>query len=149
MMQPKRIWILLAEMAVLFGAFWIVLAGTQSGTRDAGVPAGLSESEVTQLARDALKTEYAGSPVQIMVKQTTVGELDKFDCGKIGAMISAIVSPLQGNRDICAPDSTLWVVSLHGEFQHEGFVTDSVQVILDRGGRMMSMDSGELTSISW
>ncbi len=147
-MQPKRIWFLIMGLAVLFGALWIALAWGQTQTRDAVVSAGLSESEITQLAKDALRIEYTGSPVQVVVKQTTAGELDKFDCGRIGAMISVVVSPLQGKPDVCAADSTMWVVSLRGEFRREGFATDSVQIVLDRAGRLMSIDSGDLISTS-
>ncbi len=145
-MQTKRIWFLIVGLAVLFGALLITLAWAQTKTHDAVVPVGLSESDVTQLAKDALKIEYTGAPVQVEVTRTTTGELHKFDCGRIGAMISVVVSPLQGKPDVCAADSTMWVVLLRGEFQREGFATDSVQIVLDRAGRLMSMDSGELVS---
>ncbi|TAH49181.1 MAG: hypothetical protein EYC68_18815 [Chloroflexota bacterium] len=148
-MQPKKTWYLIATLAVLLGAILIGMAWMQTEMEPAAMlSAGLSEEQVVQLAKEALAAEYSGAPTQITVRQTTVGELDKFHCGAIGAMISVIVSPLQGNPDICAADSTVWVVSLRGEFLHENFVTESVQVVLDRSGRMMAIDSGELILLS-
>lgn len=108
--------------------------------------AGLPETEIIRLANDALVLEYSGKPEQVTVRKSTVGALDKFHCGKVGAMISVIVSPLQGEPDICAADSTVWVVTLRGTFRRADFTTESVQVILDRTGRMMAMDSGELVA---
>lgn len=144
-MQTKRVWLLIVGLlvcfvALLFGLVW--LQGTANNA--ASSESVLSQAQVQRLAQDALRAEYSGSTEQTIVKQTTVGELGKFHCGAIGAMISLVVSPLQGNPDICAPDSTMWVVTLRGAFQRQDFRTDSVQVILDRAGRLMAIESGEL-----
>lgn len=145
----KRVRILitciLIGLIVLFGAWLGGFSSVPARTTGTLVPgAGLSDSEAERLALEALKVGYTGTPTQMTVTQTTVGALDRFHCGRIGAMISVIVSPLQGNPDICAADSRVWVVSLYGEFHYETWTTDSVQVVLDRAGRMMAVDSSEL-----
>lgn len=150
----RRLWLrtlaVLVLAALVLGVVGFMVWGTQGEQSDAAVSgAGLSETEIVQLAKDALAVEYSAAAEQVTLRRTTVGELNKFNCGKLGTMISVIVSPLQGKPDICAADSTLWVVSLRGEFQRKGFATDSVQIVLDRAGRLMSMDSGELVSTSW
>lgn len=147
--MQKRTWFLIAGLTILLGAILIGIAWRQTGVKEVAVPHdGLSESQVIQLAKEALAVEYTGAPTQITVRQTTVGELDRFHCGAIGSMISVIVSPLQGKPNICAADSTVWIVSLHGEFLRGDFATESVQVMLDRAGRMMAIDSGALVPLS-
>lgn len=136
--------------ALVLGVVGFIVWGTQGAPDDVAVfDAGLTETEIIRLAKDALAAEYSGTPEQVTLRRTTVGELNKFNCGKLGTMISVIVSPLQGKPDICAADSTLWVVTLQGTFRRANLTTESVQVVLDRTGRMMSVDSGELVQSNW
>jgi hypothetical protein len=109
----------------------------------------LSETEITQRAIALAQNDFVGTPSGVQVSQSTIGETGVVQCSALGKSLSILADSLRGRPNWCAPDSTLWVVSLRGEFQREGFVTDSVQIVLDRAGRMMSMDSGELTSITW
>ncbi len=145
----QRIWLLpllcLVLLFAIVASVWIAMRATPP----VETAPSLSETEITRLANAALAVEYVGVPTQVTIRQTTVGALNKFHCGKIGEMISAIVSPMQGNPDVCAADSTVWVVTLHGNFRRANFVTQEVQVILDRAGRMMSVDSGELVQATW
>ena len=150
MHKPRqKIWFLplmsLIVLAVIVTSVWAAVRATPPTS--SAEP--LTETEITRLAQQALAVEYQGTPTQVTIRQTTVGALNKFHCGQVGQMISAIVSPMQGNPDICAPDSTVWVVSMHGNFHSDNFMTETVQVILDRTGRMMSVDSGELVQANW
>lgn len=143
-MYPKRLWVF-AIVFFVFGVAAVFLFAIPTRQDEVGLPAAeLSESEIVRLANDALMLEYSGRPEQVAIRRSTIGALERFDCGKIGAMISVIVSPLKGNPDICAPDTFVWVVTLRGTFRRADFTTESVQVILDRTGRMMAVDSGEL-----
>ncbi len=145
MLFSKRLWILVAGLLIFGVVVGIAIWSAPTQTETMIAPdAGLPETEIVQLAKEALTAEYSGAPTQVTVVKSTVGALNKFHCGKIGAMISVIVSPLQGEPDVCAADSTVWVVTLRGTFRHKDFMIESVQVILDRTGRMMSVDSGEL-----
>lgn len=150
----RRLWLRTLTMLVLatlvLGVVGFMVWGTQGTPDDVAMfDTGLSETEIIRRAKDALAVEYSGTPEQVTLQRTTVGELNKFDCGKLGTMISVIVSPLQGKPDICATDSTLWVVTLRGTFRRANLTTESVQVVLDRTGRMMSVDSSELVQANW
>lgn len=148
-MHSKRLWFF-AIVFFGFGVAAIFLSAIPTSQDEVVVPgAELSENEIVRLANDALVPEYSGRPEQVAIRRSTIGALNRFDCGKIGAMISVIVSPLEGNPDICAPDTSVWVVTLRGTFRRADFTTESVQVILDRTGRMMAVDSGELVQSNW
>lgn len=131
--------------AAVLALIWFVLPeSTPSGT-----PAGLSETEITQRAIALAQNDLAGTPSEIEVERTTIGETGVVQCGALGKALSLVTDSLRGRPNWCLPDTGVWVITLRGNFRRGGLSADTLTAVFDSSGRFMRLTGGALTQIDW
>lgn len=131
--------------AVVFAVIWFApRASAPAGTRT-----GLSETEMTQRAISLAQNDYAGTPSDIEVEHTTIGETGFVQCGALGKALSLVTDSLRGRPNWCMPDTGVWVITLRGNFRQGGFSADTLTAVFDSSGRFMRLTGGALTQIDW
>lgn len=148
-MSWKKALSLPALFLILFAAVLALIWFAVRASPPAEPLAGLSETEITQRAIALAQNEYAGTPSDIAVEHTTIGETGIVECGAMGKALSLVTDSLRGRPNWCLPDTGVWVITLRGNFRQGGSGADTLTAVFDSSGRFMRLTGGALTQIDW
>lgn len=132
-------------LAAILAVVWFA-----SATRAPDEPlVGLTQDEITRRAIALAQNDFDGTPFNVDVQSSTVGELQTVECSALGKWLSTITESLRGRPNWCMSDTRVWIVTLRGNFSQNGFTTDTLKVLLDSSGGFLSLNSGELAQPNW